>query len=102
MIADIDGVLERAMGVRGERRFYPAGAHPATFKLREHLFALERQRDAVVGYRSTSPDGYSVGHLDLVDAAIEHDREQIARFERGHDREKAIYLLGYLERRCSS
>lgn len=85
MLADPDGIIERATNALGERRFYPPNAHPATHRLREHLFALERLRDEM----TNPPEG---GNADL-EQAIQDLEEKLRRFERGEDMLKAQCLL---------
>lgn len=90
LFADPDGVLGKATGPRGhEQRFYPAGSHPATAKLRERLFTLERLLDQL-----------KAGECDheATDEAIAMCRREIRKFEIGHDVEKAEYLLAYYTR----
>lgn len=86
MLADPDGVLDRATNPDGTRRFYPPYAHPATRRLRERLFLYERLRE-----------GGTENAISL-DQAIEDYREELARFERGEDIDKARYLVAAYER----
>lgn len=89
MIADPDGILERAQGPFGERRFHRPGHHPAHLRIREHLWQLERAREEF-------DDDASMADID---ASIRYCHEAIAAVERLEDEEKCRYLLDHLERR---
>lgn len=83
MIADPDGILERAAGPYRRRRFYPPNCHPATQRMRDQLFVLERLREEY-------PPGLDT---KLADESIETIRAELRKFEIGEDIAKAEHVL---------
>jgi hypothetical protein len=70
-----EAILAAATNLDGTRRFYPPYEHPATAQLGEYITRLE-----------TLPES------DEREQALEHARQQMARFEYGEDRAKRDYL----------
>lgn len=91
-LADPDGVLEAAANPDGTRRFYPAGAHPATHQLRERLFSMRRVRAL---YHDDKKCVVLEGNLLDIDDAIDYVGGQIAKFERLEDLAKIGCLVAH-------
>lgn len=85
----VDRLIAEATGPYGERRFYPVGQHPASYRSRVMADRLRRVLDIARPHLEPHREADT-------EAAIAYHERKVAEVETGEARAKQLYVRAYL------